>query len=180
MSETGEAPIEVSIDKSNIKPCIPKVDKEAGADAVTGKIDPRNYFLVGKFQIFAEAIDPDKTHPWTTVRDRGFMAESSFGSIAVGETYDPHLAQTTTENPFCLLLAEKASDGKATSIFVRGLNLVQKAYVMNIINTIAPCLSDVSRHQFIREIIQHAPDLASKNEAVIAEKLARMGFRAST
>jgi len=73
-----------------------------------------------------------------------------------------------------LLIAEKTSDGQGNSVFVKDLDQNQRGYVINAINTFAPSLPDATRHQFVRLIIQEAPNL--KDEKVITEKLARMGL----
>lgn len=144
------------------------------AEVPTNEVVARDYFAIGKFQKKAESIDPDKTHPWTTVHYGGFLAESGYGAIAVGETYDSSIAQTSEGTPFGLLISEKTNDGLANSVFDRDLDQDQRGYVMDAINTLAPSLPDESRHQFIRRIIQEATSL--KDEKVIAERLARMGL----
>lgn len=136
------------------------------------KVDARDYFAIGKFQKRAESIDPNMTHPWDTVHHIGFWAENNFGTIVAGETYDPNVGQTSEEKPFGLLIAERTSDEKASSIFVKDLSQDQRVYVMDVIKTIAPCLPDEARHQFVRKIIDLAPTL--KDEEVIVERLAKM------
>lgn len=171
MEETGEVPINVA--EAAPKPVV--VEPTRQVEAKKGvQVDARDYFVIGKFQKKAESIDPNKTHPWNTVHYRSFLAGNNFGVIAVGETYDAEVAQTSKESPFGLLIVERTSDGKASSAFVRGLDQSQRGYVMDAINTIAPSLSDETRHQFIKRIIQEAPTL--KDERVIALRLARMGL----
>lgn len=177
MGETGEIPINVVGAEPKPKVAEPVVELAAEPpqkEAEKAQVDPRDYFVIGKFQKRAEAIDPDKVHPWNTVHYGGLLIENSFGAIAAGETYDTNLAQTSEETPFGLLIAEQTSDGKASSVFVRGMDQNQRGYVMDAIYTIAPSLPDEARHQFVRKIIQEAPTL--KDEKVIAEKLARMGL----
>ncbi|HLD27069.1 MAG TPA: ParB N-terminal domain-containing protein [Patescibacteria group bacterium] len=171
MSETGEVPIKVV--EATPKPFVADPNKKIETGGVT-QIDARDYFAIGKFQKKAESIDSDNSHPWSTVQYVGFLAENDYGAIAAGETYDTNLAQTSTETPFGLLIAEKTSGGQGNSVFVRDLDRKQRGYVMDAINTFAPSLPDATRHQLVRRIIQEAPNL--KDEKVIVEKLTRMGL----
>lgn len=171
MGETEEIPIDVA--KTAVKPA----DVEPARKIETKKdrqVDARDYFAIGKFQKKAESVDQNKSHPWNTVHYGGFLAESDYGTIAVGETYDTHIAQTSEETPFGLLIAERTNDDQGNSLFMRDLDQSQRGYVIDAINTFAPSLPDQARHQFIRILIQEVPNL--KGEKVTAEKLAKIGL----
>ena len=171
MGETGEVPVNTA--GTSLRQVAAQQPETVTTEA-SAQIDPRVYFAAGQFQIKAESIDSDMGHPWRTVHDRGFLAENNFGTIVVGVTYDTNKAQTTEETPFGLLIAEKTSGGQSSSVFIEGLSEKQRGNITDAVNQFVPSLPDEMRHQFIRKIIQEAPNL--KDENAIAQKLAKMGL----
>lgn len=108
------------------------------------------------------------------MRGDGLLAENSYGTIAAGLTFDLNYAQTTSENPFGLLITEKVNGRERNSIFVKGLNPEIGNCIFDALRKFVPFLPDAIRHQFVQKVIQEAPNL--RNGKIIEEKLARIGL----